>query len=337
MTAYTRAGVDLEGADRHVAAIAPLVTAGWGPNVVGGFGGFAAGVELPTGYQRPVVMMSTDGMGTKLDLARRTDRWDGVGFDLVAMCVDDLAVVGAEPLGFVDYMAVGSLHPDRDTRIVASIAAACASSGLPLLGGETAEHPGVMDSDAVDLAGTAVGVVEFGKVTTGASIRSGDVVLGLTSPNLRSNGFSLVRRIVAGIDLDTNFPNSTSTWAEVLLEPAVIYSHAVLAAIRTGKVKGGAHITGGGIAGNLIRCLPRSCGASVTKSNWEVPPVFSVLAEVGQIDQDSMFSAFNMGIGFCLVVDEDDVDEVTVVVEGCGFRTTVIGHVGEGEHRVLIV
>ena len=225
MPTYESAGVDLAGADRHVAAIGPLVTATWGPNIVGGFGGFAAGIELPAGMRRPVLMMSTDGVGTKLEIARLLEMWEGVGFDLVAMCVDDLTAVGARPLGFVDYMAVGALQPARDTAVVASIAAACSAVGCALVGGETAEHPGVMDADAIDVAGAALGVVESGEEITGSSVEAGDLVIGLASPNVRSNGFSLVRKIVE----DWGAPFNGSTLGETLLEPSVLYSTDALA------------------------------------------------------------------------------------------------------------
>lgn len=337
MTAYTRAGVDLGGADEHVARIAPLVTASWGSNVVGGFGGFAAGVELPPGYLRPVLMLSTDGVGTKLEIARQTGRWEGVGFDLVAMCVDDLAVVGARAAGFVDYMAVGSLQPARDTSIVASIAGACASIGVPLLGGETAEHPGVVEADSVDLAGAAMGVVEFGHEITGATIQPGDVILGIASPNLRSNGFSLVRKVVAGLDLRARFPGEDSDYAEVLLRPSVLYTPAVLAAMSTGRVHGAAHITGGGIAANLIRSLPRHCAARIDTKSWAPPNVFSVLAELGDIDTDSMFSTFNMGIGFCLVVRPADAAEISSLVSGSGHEVFTIGKIVAGDHSVALI
>ncbi len=181
-----------------MASIAPMVTATWNERVVGGFGGFAAGLTLPGGYADPVLMLTTDGVGTKLELARRWNRWDGVGFDLVAMVVDDLAAAGATPLAVVDYMAVGSLDPQRDTAIVSSIAAACAVAGCALLGGETAEHPGVMESDQVDLAATALGVMEKGAELGSHRVGAGDLVIGLASPNLRSNGFSLVRAVIEG-------------------------------------------------------------------------------------------------------------------------------------------
>ena len=300
MTSYREAGVDLDGANRHVTRIASSVTATWGPQVVGAFGGFAAGVRVPEGYSRPVLMMTTDGVGTKLELARRTGLWQGVGHDLVAMCVDDLAVVGARPLGLVDYMAVGSLDADRDATIVGSIAQGCLIARCPLLGGETAEHPGVMDPDAVDLAATAMGVVEEGAELRPDRVEVGDVVVGLASPNLRSNGFSLVRRLF-GDDLDDHGPE--------LLQPSVIYSPKVLDVIDGGGVHAAAHVTGGGIAANLARSLPAGMGAVIETDAWEPPPVFASIAERG-VDQGEMFRTFNMGIGFCLVVSPPDLDRI---------------------------
>jgi phosphoribosylformylglycinamidine cyclo-ligase len=300
VTSYREAGVDLEGSQRHVETIAPSVTSTWSDRVIGGFGGFAAGVEVPSGYAHPVMMMSTDGVGTKLDLARRGDSWQGVGFDLVAMCVDDLAAVGAAPLGFVDYMAVGSLRPDRDAAIVASIASACGEAGCPLLGGETAEHPGVMADDAVDLAGAAMGVVELGEQLGPDRVGAGDIVVALASPNLRSNGFSLVRAVL-GEDLDPLLG--------ALLEPSVIYSPDVLAALTTGAVHAAAHITGGGLPGNLSRALPPGLGMVIDTSSWHVPQIFESVAERG-VERDEMFSTFNMGVGFCLVVEPGGVGEV---------------------------
>lgn len=300
MTSYREAGVDLDGADRHTEAIASVVTDTWKSEVIGGFGGFAAGVRIPKGMTDPVLMMSTDGVGTKLEIARMVDRWDGVGFDLVAMCVDDLAAAGAVPVGFVDYLAVGALRPDRDRAIVESIAAACLQAGCPLLGGETAEHPGVMAIDAVDIAGAVTGVVEAESVLGPHRVRHGDVVIGLPSPNLRSNGFSLVRALL-GDDLVTH--------ADTLLEPSIVYSPTVLAAVATEGVHAGAHITGGGLAANLSRALPEGAGALVDSSSWDRPEVFSLISDRG-VPEAEMRRAFNLGIGFCLVVDRDAVDEV---------------------------
>jgi phosphoribosylformylglycinamidine cyclo-ligase len=333
---YREAGVDLEGADRHVERIAPLVTATWGPGVVGGFGGFAAGIELPAGYRRPVLMLSTDGVGTKLEIARRSGLFEGVGFDLVAMCVDDLAAVGARPLGFVDYLAVGRLDPDRDAAIVASVARACAAAGCALVGGETAEHPGVMEPDQVDLAGAALGVVERGSEIIGRAVGPGDVVIGLVSPNLRSNGFSLVRRIVADVDPADPFPGEDATFGEVLLRPSVLYAPAALAAVATGAVHGMAHITGGGIPGNLVRVLPDGCHAVLDRSGWELPGVFRVLQQMGRVPEEEMERTFNLGVGFCLVVDRGAVDDVVAVAAGFGHDARAIGSIVAGERGVAL-
>lgn len=328
MTSYRAAGVDLAAADRHVEAIASLVTATWSERVVGGFGGFAAGIELPPGYARPVLMLSTDGVGTKLALAAATGIWSGVGRDLVAMCVDDLAAAGARPVALVDYLAVGSLDPERDTAIVASIAEACTEVGAALVGGETAEHPGVMSPGDVDLAGTALGVVEHGCQIDGSGIRPGDSIIGLPSPNLRSNGFSLVRRVFAGADLTAAMPGEDASVGEILTRPSVLYAPHVFAAIEAATVKGAAHITGGGIPGNLPRTLPDGCGAELDPATWEIPNVFRVIAARGSVGWDDMAEAFNLGLGFCLVVAPDETDAVLAATTQAGSR--IVGHVTAG-------
>ena len=310
MSDYRSAGVDLDGADRHIERIAPSVTATWDERVVGGFGGFAAGIEMPGGIRRPVMMLSTDGVGTKLDIARRTGLWSGVGHDLVAMSVDDLVAAGATPLAFVDYLAVGALDADRDARIVASVAEACGVAGCALVGGETAEHPGTMPEDAVDLAGTALGVVEWGAELGAHRVASDDVVVGLRSPNLRSNGFSLVRRVYRDVDLDGPFPEEDASVGEILLRPSVVYAPAVLAAIDVGGVHAAAHVTGGGLEANLSRSLPDHLDAAVDHWSWEWPHVFTDLQRRGGISVEEMRRTFNLGIGFCLVVAPDSVDAV---------------------------
>lgn len=307
---YRSAGVDLEAAQAHVDRIAPAVTATWGENVVGGFGGFAAGVRIPGGYRAPVLMMCTDGVGTKLEVARRTGRWDGVGFDLVAMSVDDLVVAGARPLAFVDYLAVGRLQESRDAAIVASVANACETAGCALVGGETAEHPGVMGDEAVDLAGAAMGVVEEGEELGPSRVADGDLVVGLSSPNLRSNGFSLVRRIFADADLDRPFPGEDASLGEVLMRPSVIYAPAVLRTASTGAVHAAAHVTGGGLEANLARSMPAGLSALVDQWSWEWPNVFTQVQRRGGIPVEEMRRTFNLGIGFCLVVDPAHLDEV---------------------------
>jgi phosphoribosylformylglycinamidine cyclo-ligase len=314
--------VDLAGADRHVARIGPAVTATWGEQVIGGWGGFASGVTLPAGISNPVLMLTTDGVGTKLELARQTDRWEGVGQDLVAMVVDDLAAVGARAIGLVDYMAVGRLNPDRDATIVESIAAACIEAGCPLLGGETAEHPGVMESDQVDLAATALGVVERGQELGAHRVRGGDVVIGLASPNLRANGFSAVRAALADRDM------IESVESLGLLAPSVIYSPSVLAATATGRVHAAAHITGGGLAGNLVRVLSKGLGIEIDRRSWVVPDVFNVIREWGDLSGEEMAATFNLGIGFCLLVGAADADEISAIV---GHAARVIGRVVEGD------
>lgn len=310
MTSYREAGVDLEGAERHVGAIAKSVKATWGPNVVGGFGGFAAGVELPKDLKDPVLMMSTDGVGTKIELARTSRIWDGLGDDLVAMCVDDLTAVGARPIGFVDYMAVGSLQPDRDTAIVESIARACSKAACPLLGGETAEHPGVMESDAIDLAGAATGIVERDRALGPQRVSVGDTIIGLHSPNVRSNGFSLIRQL---------FEDAP---AEPFLEPSMIYSPDVLAV--AARVNSAAHITGGGLPGNLPRAVPDHTGVLIEEGSWDVPEIFHRIEQRG-VSREEMYKTFNMGVGFVLIVDPDAAQEVIVHLED--HQATVIGAV----------
>lgn len=302
MTSYREAGVDLEASDRHTASIASPVTNTWQDKVIGGFGGFAAGVRIPDDYTDPVLMMTTDGVGTKLEIARRCGLWEGVGHDLVAMCVDDLAAAGAQPIGFVDYLAVGALDAHRDSAIVESVAAACLLADTPLLGGETAEHPGVMEPTAIDLAGAAMGVVNGDAVLGSDRVHEGDLILGLRSPNVRSNGFSLIRAVMG----DDIFKH-----AELLLEPSLIYSPKV--ADVSGGVHAAAHITGGGLAGNLMRVLPDGLGATIDMSTWERPEVFDLVASYG-VSEKEMRRTFNLGIGFCLVVDPETVSPDQLII-----------------------
>ncbi len=336
MATYRESGVDLEAADRLVAGINSVVTATWGAQVVGGFGGFAAGVTLPSGYRRPVLMMSTDGVGTKLELARRTGRYEGVGRDLVAMCVDDLAAAGASPIAFTDYLAVGRIDPERDRTIVASVAQACSMAGCALVGGETAEHPGVVDDDHVDLAGAALGVVELGSEITGADIRDGDVIIGVASPNLRSNGFSLVRAILGDRPLNDPFPGEDRTVADVLLEPSIIYAPAVLESVATGFIRGLVHVTGGGITGNLGRVLPKGLEGVVDAGSWPVPAVFDTIQQWGTISNQEMYRVFNMGIGYLAVVDPDGVDFVSSAFLDHGHGVHTVGRIGRGTRGAIL-
>ncbi|MBT8213819.1 MAG: phosphoribosylformylglycinamidine cyclo-ligase [Acidimicrobiia bacterium] len=323
MTSYRSAGVDLEAADRSVAAIAGDVTATWSDDVVGGFGGFAAGLRLPEGYERPVMMMSTDGVGTKAEIARAAGMVDGLGFDLVAMCVDDLAAAGARPVALTDYIAVGSLDEQLVSALVSSVARACAACDVALLGGETAEHPGVMEPGTFDLSATALGLVEDGAQVTGELIEAGDVIIGLSSPNVRSNGFSLIRAL----------PERPP--AETLLEPSVIYAPALGRLLDAMPVHGMAHITGGGIPGNLVRPLPEGTRALVEPGAWTPPPVFDDIAAAGEIDTDEMFRVFNMGIGFAVIVAPDDL--FTAMAALAEHEALPIGTIVSGERGVELV
>ncbi len=308
---YREAGVDVAAAERLVEAIGPAVRSTWGDRVVGGFGGFAAGVRLPPGYERPVLMLTTDGVGTKAEVARLAGRYSGIGQDLVAMLVDDLAAAGARPLAVVDQLTVGELRPARDEAIVASVAAACRLAGCALVGGETAEHPGTMDADRFDLGGTALGVVEEGAEVTGAAIRPGDRLVALASPNLRANGFSLIRHaVLPEVTLDNV--------ADELLAPAVVYAPAVMRLLEALPVHGLAHVTGGGIAANLRRVVPDGLRAAVDRSTWTPPPIFAMVAAAGGIAEDEMFATFNMGIGFLAVVPPAAVTDAVALLVSAG-------------------
>ena len=335
--AYRDAGVDVAGADRFVASIGDAVAATWGGRVVGGFGGFATGIRMPPGYERPVLMMTTDGVGTKAEVARIAGKLDGLGWDLVAMCVDDLAAAGARPLALTDYLAVGRLDPEVAGALVRSVAAACSAAGCALLGGETAEHPGVMERDRFDLAGAAVGIVEEGSEVTGAAIADGDRIVAVSSPNLRANGFSLIRTLVLPrLGLDEEFPGTAHTVTDVMLEPSVIYAPAVMTALEAGPVHGLAHVTGGGIAGNLRRVLPAGLHATVDTATWDPPPVFAGVARIGGIGRDDMFATFNMGVGFLAVVPPAAAADVITAFAAGGHDAWVAGSVGPGARGVTL-
>lgn len=335
MSSYENAGVDLDAADKLVDRIGWRVTSTWNEDVVGEFGGFAAGIQIPAGFQHPVLMMSTDGVGTKADIARQAGLLGGLGYDLVAMVVDDLSATGAQPIAMTDYIAVGKLDVDRIETLVESITDACNEAEIALLGGETAEHPGVMAPDQFDLAATALGVVELGEEVDPSRVGPGDVIVGVRSPNLRANGFSLIRAIVAkDLPLDSTFPDTDVTTAEVLLEPSIVYAPAVVNVVARVQPHGLAHITGGGLPGNVIRVLPEGARAVIERSRWEVPHVFEVLRDVGDIPLGDMFRTFNMGIGFVCVVAEDDADATLKAFEVSDLEAGVIGRVIEGDRGV---
>jgi len=331
---YADAGVSIDAGNALVKAIAPLARSTARPGAdaeLGGFGGF---FDLKAaGYDDPLLVAANDGVGTKLKLAIDTGRHEGVGIDLVAMCANDLVVQGAEPLFFLDYYATGKLDPAVAGQVVASIAEGCRRAGCALIGGETAEMPGMYAQGDYDLAGFCVGAVERGRALTGSAIAPGDLILGLASSGIHSNGFSLVRRIVAdrGWDLDERHPWSEGrTLAEVLLEPTRIYVRSLLPLAQEGKIKGLAHITGGGILENIPRVLPDCCHAVIDSRVWELPPVFGLLQEGGGVEPAEMARTFNCGIGMAVIVAPAELEEVSRSLEAAGERVTEIGRVEDG-------
>ena len=338
MTSYADSGVHLDAADETVARIKPAVTATWGNRVVGGFAGFAAGLKFPTGYTEPVLMMSTDGVGTKAEIARQTDSVDGLGWDLVAMCIDDIAAAGGQPIAMSDYIAVGHLRSELVTRIVESVAQACIEADIALLGGEIAEHPGVMEPDAFDIAGTALGVVEASRMIDGSRIEQGDVVIGIDSPNLRSNGFSLIRKLIAeNTSLGATFPGTDRTVADVVLEPSVLYSPVVQKLIDAVDVKGLCHVTGGGLIGNVPRILPGNVDVIIEVGSWIAPEVFNVFAGWSGGDKHDWYATWNMGIGFVLFVSPQDVSTTISTISSLGRSGAAIGVTTPGSGAVSLV
>lgn len=306
---YERAGVSLEAAAAVVDAIAGHVGRATRPEVLGGIGGFGGLFALDTArWREPVLVAATDGVGTKLELARQTGLLDGVGADLVAMVVDDLVVPGAEALFFLDYVAVERLDPAVVARVVASVADACASAGCALLGGETAEHPGAMPAGAFDLAGFGVGVVERDAVLGPQRVRAGDALVALASSGLHSNGFSLVRAILVrvGADLEADALGSGRSLAQDLLEPTRIHAPDCLALLDAVEVHALCHVTGGGLPGNLPRVMPADLEARVDRTTWTVPPVFRLLQGWGSVPEDDLWRTFNCGVGMVAVVPDGD-------------------------------
>jgi len=328
---YADAGVDIGAAERSVRLMASRVAATHGPEVLEGIGGFG-GLFMPdmSGWREPVLVSSADGVGTKVEFARRLGRLDTVGQDLVAMVVDDLVAVGARPLFLNDYLAVGALVPERVAAIVGGVADGCRIAGCALVGGETAEHPGLLEPDAFDLAGFAVGVVERDALLGAHRVRQGDALVALPSSGLHSNGYSLVRRIVEGLDLQQAHGLSRPL-ADELMEPTRIHAPDVLALVeRLGPaLRAACHVTGGGLPGNLPRVLPESLGADVRQDSWQMPEVFRWLADRGPIGIDELRRTFNCGIGMALVIDPARVQDALDALNARGVEAWELGHVRE--------
>jgi phosphoribosylformylglycinamidine cyclo-ligase len=342
---YAGAGVDLRAGDEAVRRIRAVAGAATRPGVLGDLGAFAGLFALDTDrYPHPVLVSSTDGVGTKMLVAQATGRFDTIGVDLVAMCVDDVVCMGAEPLFLLDYVAVGRLVPERVEAIVRGVAAGCRAAGCALVGGETAEHPGAMGPDDVDLAGFAVGVLEAGHELGAHRVAAGDVLVGLPSPGLRSNGYTLARHVLlerAGLALDRPaWEGAPCLLADELLLPSVVYAPAVLAALRAepAGVHACAHVTGGGIPGNLARVLPPDADARLDAGSWEVPRIFGEIARLGGVADDEMARVFNLGLGMVLVVAPTAVEHVLGVLRAVPGvpPAVVVGEVVEGSGTVRL-
>jgi len=355
--AYARSGVDVAAGARAVELMRASVASTRRPEVLGGLGGFGSALAIPPGFREPVLVSSTDGVGTKTAIAGALGRYETIGIDLVAMCADDVVCTGAEPLAFLDYVAVGQLDPVNVATLVSGVAAGCRIAGCALVGGETAEHPGLMEADAFDLAGFCIGIAERDRLLDGKAAVSGDAIVGLASSGLHANGYSLVRALVAAHDLDLATPyqevlgrvlgkaaahraialepeHGLATIGEVLLTPTRIYARDVLA-IRAAldadgsALHGLAHITGGGLPGNVPRALSAALGARVDPSTWPMPSVMALLGELGGVEPDELRATFNGGLGMIAVVPADAADRTVALARARGIAAWVVGEVVE--------
>ena len=336
---YAASGVDIEAGDRAVELMKEWVAKAGRPEVVGGLGGFAGLFDASAlaGYRRPLLATSTDGVGTKVSIASQMDRHDTIGRDLVAMVVDDLVVCGAEPLFMTDYIACGKVVPERIAAIVQGIAEGCVLAGAALLGGETAEHPGLLGQDDYDLAGAGTGVVEADQVLGADRVRDGDVVLAMASSGLHANGYSLVRQVLlrqAGWTLERHVDELGRTLGEELLEPTRIYARDALALRDAVGVHAFSHVTGGGIAANLARVLPGQLSATLDRGSWVPPPVFTLVGEIGGVEPAELERTLNMGVGMVAVVTPESTDAAVRLLAGRGLPAWVLGTVGPGEGTV---
>ncbi|WP_273835994.1 phosphoribosylformylglycinamidine cyclo-ligase [Guptibacillus sedimenti] len=333
--AYRQAGVNIEAGYEAVDRIKPHVKKTMRKGVMGGLGGFGGMFDLSElNYEKPVLVSGTDGVGTKLMLAIQLDQHDTIGIDCVAMCVNDVVAQGAEPLYFLDYIATGKLAPERIEKIVKGVAEGCSQAGCALIGGETAEMPDMYQENDYDLAGFTVGAVEKSKLITTENVKEGNVLIGLASNGIHSNGFSLVRKVLLKdhkMDLATSYDELDSTLGEALLAPTRIYVKPVLNVLKSHTVNGIAHITGGGFEENIPRMLPEGLAAQVDYGSWPIPPIFDLIEKKGNLSRKEMFTTFNMGVGMVLAVPEDEAVNVIKALEQGGERAYMIGRVVKGE------
>lgn len=335
---YKEAGVDVDAGNRAVELMKGHVRSTLRPGVLGNIGGFAGFFELDVSkYREPILVSGTDGVGTKLKVAFMMDKHDTIGVDGVAMCVNDILVHGAEPLFFLDYIALGKLVPEKVADIVKGVAEGCKMAGCVLLGGETAEMPGMYAEDEYDLAGFAVGVVDKPRIIDGSAINENDIVIGIASSGLHSNGYSLARKVF--FDLGKLSPSDYveefgKTLGEEILTPTKIYSK-VVNSLENFSIHGMAHITGGGLIENLPRILPKGFEARINKGIWEIPPVFSMLKKIGRLEEREMYRTFNMGIGYVIIASEEEAAEIVNVVKQQGENAWIIGRVSKGKGGVV--
>ncbi|MFK5925785.1 MAG: phosphoribosylformylglycinamidine cyclo-ligase [Desulfuromusa sp.] len=336
---YKDAGVDIDAGNHFVNLIKPIVKQTSRPEVLTDIGGFGGLFSLNSNkYQRPTLVAATDGVGTKLKLAFMLDQHDTVGIDLVAMCVNDIIVQGAEPLFFLDYLATAKLSPEQAVEVVKGIAEGCKQANCALLGGETAEMPGMYSGGEYDLAGFSVGVVDNDKIIDGSTITNGDLVIGIASSGLHSNGFSLARKIFLDtlkLDLASQPEELDKPLGQELLTPTRIYVKSILNLIRDFEIKGIAHITGGGLLENIPRILPHQCKAVIKRNSWEKPAIFELLRQGGNIPEDEMYRTFNYGIGMVLVVSPEEAEDVIGRLAGLGDQAYLIGEISQAESPVV--
>ena len=338
---YKTSGVDIEAGYKSVELMKKHIAKTMRPEVLGGIGGFsgAFSMEKFKDMEEPTLVSGTDGCGTKVKVAMVMDKHDTIGIDAVAMCVNDIACAGGEPLFFLDYIACGKNYPEKIAEIVKGVAEGCVQSEAALIGGETAEHPGLMPEDEYDLAGFAVGVCDKKDMITGEDLKAGDVLIGMASTGIHSNGFSLVRKVfeMTKESLDTYYDDLGTTLGEALLAPTRIYVKALKSVKNAGvKVKACSHITGGGFYENIPRMLPDGIRAEVRKDSYEIPPIFKMLKEDGDIAEEMMYNTFNMGVGMVLAVDPADADKTVAAVNAAGEEAFILGKAVSGEKGVTI-
>lgn len=338
---YKNSGVDIEAGYKSVELMKKYVQGTMRPEVLTGLGGFsgAFSMEKFKNMEKPTLVSGTDGVGTKIKLAFLMEKHDTIGIDCVAMCVNDIACAGGEPLFFLDYIACGKNYPEKIASIVSGVAEGCKQSDAALIGGETAEHPGLMPEDEYDLAGFAVGVVDEKDIITGADLKAGDVLIGMASSGVHSNGFSLVRKIfeMTKESLDTYYDELGKTLGEALLVPTRIYVKALRSVKEAGvRVKACSHITGGGFYENVPRMLPEGKHAMIRKDSYEVPAIFKLMAEKGQVEEKMMYNTYNMGLGMVLAVDPADVDKTMEAIKAAGETPYVVGEIKDGEKGVTL-